>query len=113
MVDLNPWFVVLGEPPTTSVAQWQVAAGGERSLAIFSSQQRALQYAVEFCAPPVRTLQLEQHGLIQLLAECYQQGTRYAALDPDGSSSRQMFVLRDVLRAARTFLKNAKSTSYL
>lgn len=110
MIDLEPWLVFLGEPPTVSVALWQVAEGGELSLALFSSQGRAEQYADEFCPGSARVLQLERNGLIQLLAETYQQGTRYAALDPDGCSSRQMFVLRDVLLAARAMLKETKDT---
>ena len=110
MVDLDPWIVVVGEPPKTTIAVWQIAAGDELSIALFSSPARAEQYASQFCQPPCRALQFTQQQLIQLLADSYQQGTRYAALDPDGNSSRQLFVLRDVLVAARDLLKNSKNS---
>ncbi len=111
MVELEPWVIVTGKPPETSIATWQVAGGQDCSLAIFSSEANAAAYAEEYCPPSANVLQLSERKLIQLFVTCYEQGTRFAALDPDGTNARQMFVLRDVLAAARAALKNSQEQS--
>jgi hypothetical protein len=108
MVDLEPWIIVIGEPPTTSLAMWQVAGQKVASLPIFSAETRARAYALLHCPSPNHVRQMSHKDLIRLLADCYQHGIRYAALDPDGAGCRQMFDVREVLIAAREFLKNSK-----
>lgn len=109
MVELEPWIIVIGEPPATSLSMWQAAGQTAPALAVFSSDTRAGTYALLHCSRPNQVHQVTDKALIQLLADCYQQGTRYAALDPDGAECRQMFELRDVLIAAREFLKNSQT----
>jgi hypothetical protein len=110
-IDLEPWLVVLGEPPNTSVAMWQLTQTGESLIALFSSRERASEYAERSCSHPNSFLKVEQTALIRVLADSYRQGVRHAALDPTQTSARQLFVLRDVLTAARRFLRETRDVS--
>lgn len=110
-IDLEPWLVVLGEPPDTSVAMWQLAQTSESAVALFSTRENASNYAERHCSPSSSILQLDHTALIRLLADSYQQGARHAALDPTETSTRQVFVLRDVLTAARRFLRETRDVS--
>ena len=46
-------------------------------------------------------MQFNELQTLRVLLAGYQQGLRYAALDPNSTTARQLFVLRDVLKAAR------------
>ena len=108
-IDLEPWLIVQGTPPDTSIASWRIEQDGAAAVAFFSSEERAADYAQLNCPQPHSLVQFDQHALIRLLADCFRQGSRYAALDPTASQARQLFVLRDVLTAARSMLQNSRT----
>lgn len=110
-IDLEPWLVILGETPSTSVAMWQLAESGESVIAMFSSRELASEYAELNCTQSAAAIQLDHTALIRLLADSYRQGARHAALDPTETTARRLFVLRDVLTAARRFLSESRDAA--
>lgn len=134
--ELEPWVIVThtgaGEV-ASQLAEWRIA--GEKSqsaLALFSDRELAERYAQQFCsssatptatptattaassAVPPATYRIEQFTALQLvavLAECYRLGIRCAALNPGRESAQQLFVLRDVLTAARERLRSGAGLS--
>lgn len=113
--ELEPWVIVTqcGQDATTSqLAVWRI--GGEQAqsaLALFSDRAGAEHYAQQFCssAATPATYRIEQFTSLQLvavLAECYRLGMRCAALNPGAESAQRLFVLRDVLTAARQQLRS-------
>ena len=103
--ELEPWVVLLGEGAGASLALWRMQDRQQDTLAMFSERQLAEAYADTHCPLPWQPQQLKKISLIQVLADCYEQGLRYATLNPTRDSARQIFVLREVLRAARESLK--------
>jgi hypothetical protein len=88
---------------------------GELALAIFSSRARAEEYqqlssSAELEGGQSELVQLAETQLLQVLMSGYRQGMRYAALDPGSNTARQIFVLRDVLRAAQQKLRGQTET---
>lgn len=78
------------------------------ALALFTEQVAAERYAEQYCANTATSFQVMQFSSIELLsvlAECYREGMRYAALNPSGTATQQLFILRDVLSAAQTQLR--------
>jgi hypothetical protein len=88
---------------------------GELALAIFSSRAKAEEYqqlsaSAESDGVRTQLVQLAETQLLQVLMAGYRQGMRYAALDPSSNTARQIFVLRDVLRAAQHKLRGQTET---
>jgi hypothetical protein len=88
---------------------------GELALAIFSSRAKAEEYQqlsslAESDGARTQFVQLAETQLLQVLMAGYRQGMRYAALDPSNHTARQIFVLRDVLRAAQHKLRGQTET---
>jgi hypothetical protein len=100
MVDLEPFCIFIGHSPR-SVAFWQPQATGQPALALFSTAEKAHDYATEQGYAEVAVIQLRELELVKLLVELFSQGISHAALDPDPTSARSLFDLRQVLRAAR------------
>lgn len=131
--ELSPWVIVQGDGPTGSIALWRIdsfpapatcqpgshspeglsarrAEGefkqGELAVAMFSSFERADAYRSDQPTAS-RIVQLDRIGLLRMLLAASQQGLLYAALDPGQHHARQLFVVRDVLKAARAQLRPA------
>lgn len=106
---------LLSSPPASATLQHPVrpqstespissAFDAQHALALFSDHTAAEQYAERHCTERSRDLRVTQFNSLQLvsvLVECYRAGMRYAALNPGGTSAQQIFVLRDVLAAAK------------
>ncbi len=119
--ELNPWLILLDEGTQTRLALWRIADHGDESglekesaqenaaLAIFSDVEQAKQYADKHCPPGARAIQFDESQLIRVMASSFQNGIRYAALNPAESTARQLFVLRDVLRSAKERLKSRQT----
>ncbi len=106
MVDLEPYCVFIGREPRT-VAFWKPQATGQPALALFSTADKAQAYAADQAYAEADVLHLREIELVKLLAELFAQGISHAALDPDHTSARSLFDLRQVLRAARERLASA------
>ncbi|MCA9192355.1 MAG: hypothetical protein KDB03_11355 [Planctomycetales bacterium] len=108
--ELEPWLIIQGQVPNTSVAMWRIEHGSHTSLAMFSERHLAEDYATENCDGDAHVIQLRSTELVKLMATCFGEGVRFATLDPKRGSARQVFILRDILRAARASLvSNFKS----
>lgn len=111
--ELSPWAVVKNDGQAEeSLALWRISlpstdrspamGTGELALAIFSSRENADEYcSSNDLLERNRLVRFDEHQTLRVLLNCYQQGIRYAALDPNSTMARQVFVLRDVLKAAR------------
>ena len=111
--ELEPWVIVTQSGPDEATAQlalWRIdGAQAETALALFSEGAAAERYAQQFCSENSLSYRIEQFTSLQLvavLAECYRQGMRCAALNPGHESAQQLFVLRDVLTAAKLRLRS-------
>lgn len=94
------------------VCTWRVHDTGEEALAMFSTQALATSYAEAHCAQEYRIVQMNKIKLARLLADSFRQQMKYAALDPQADSVRQLFVIRDLLAAARDqFSEQQRPTS--
>lgn len=118
--ELEPWVIVTQSGPdeaTSQLAVWRLAGEHAQSaLALFSDRQAAEHYAQQFCSAATelvaasvsyRVEQFTSLQLVAVLAECYRLGMRCAALNPSGDSAQQLFILRDVLLAAKLQLRSA------
>ncbi len=109
--EIEPWLVVLGESEQGSLAMWRLsgematrlnlAPGAERTLAMFSTEQHASDYADKNCSGTKRIVQVDRTRLLSVMVDCFRQGIRYATLNPGDSTAHSLFVLRDVLSAAK------------
>ena len=111
--ELSPWAVVKDDGQAEeSLALWRISlpstdqspamGTGELALAIFSSREKAEAYCSSNENVGLnRLVQFDEQQTLRVLLTGYQQGIRYAALDPNSTMARQVFVLRDVLKAAR------------
>lgn len=102
--ELEPWLIVMGSSPNTTLALWRIEARKEESVAIFSSRALSETYAKEHCSQPFELLHMDQTRLIRVFADCFQRGIQFATLNPSNATAQQIFVLRDVLKAARAAL---------
>ena len=105
-VELDPWLVVLGSAAEGSLAMWRLAdeklpADEQITVALFSTEQRANDYAEKCCDAPCRVIQVDRTRFLSLMVDCFRQGIRYATLNPGDSTAQSLFVLRDVLSAAK------------
>ncbi len=110
-LELSPWAVVNEDDADGSLALWRISVpragasreveSGELALAIFSTRDKAEEYSTLSGSPSARIVHFDEMQTLQVLMAGYQQGIRYAALDPGMDAARQIFVLRDVLKAAR------------
>ena len=130
--ELLPWIILEHRPPTGGAAEvvlWQLAASPPASagqalqsapaaaapgdafpaIALFSQSSAADEYRQQHCSADARVVRLDSLQTVRLLVAAYQQGVRYAALDPSPLGTRQVFVLRQVLVAAQRELAALKS----
>lgn len=120
--ELEPWLVVLGDDEHGSLAMWRLNndaspakaltqsspdAVAQLTVAMFSDQQRALDYADKCCSGAARIVQVDRTRFLSLMVDCFRQGIRYATLNPGDSTAQSLFVLRDVLSAAKQELSKA------
>jgi hypothetical protein len=110
--ELEPWLVFFHSEVESYVALWRIdGTAGEpthlESLALFSDQESATLYASQTCRPNTtwRVQQLPSLDLIRILISCYTRGVKYAVLNPQEGRAQQVFILRDVLKAARIRLR--------
>lgn len=111
-VELDPWLVVLGEAANGSLAMWRLgderlSADEQLTVALFSTEQRANDYAEKCCQAPRRVVQVDRTRFLSLMVDCFRQGIRYATLNPGDSTAQSLFVLRDVLGAAKRELSKS------
>jgi hypothetical protein len=111
-VELDPWLVVLGSASNGSLAMWQLAddklpTDAQLTVALFSTEQRANDYAEKCCEAPRRAVQVDRTQFLSLMVDCFRQGIRYATLNPGDSTAQSLFVLRDVLSAAKRQLSKS------
>lgn len=111
--ELSPWGIVIEAGKLEeSLALWRISlpplanplpgnALGQLALAIFSSREKAEEYCTANNLLRTRLVQFDELQTVRVLLAGYQQGMRYAALDPGSSTAKQLFVLRDVLKAAK------------
>ncbi|MEZ6134412.1 MAG: hypothetical protein R3C53_05825 [Pirellulaceae bacterium] len=103
-MELQPWLIFSGKGPDATIATWQIAHIETPAIAMFTSESHAHEYAQAHCVETSRILQLDPTRFIRVLVEAYRAGSRYAAVDPHAESARQVFVLREVLTAAKRVL---------
>lgn len=108
--ELDPWLIVLGEASKGSLAMWRLADAKvppdeQLTVALFSTEQRATDYAEKCCYAPSRVIQVDRTRFLGLMVDCFRQGIRYATLNPGDSTAQSLFVLRDVLSAAKRGLR--------
>jgi hypothetical protein len=111
-VELDPWLVVLGDTADGSLAMWRLAdeklpADEQLTVALFSTEQRANDYAEKCCDAPQQVVQVDRTRFLSLMVDCFRQGIRYATLNPGDSTAQSLFVLRDVLSAAKRELSKS------
>ena len=106
-MELTPWIVLLGEGETVTSALWQIQQLATPAIALFSDESQAIHYNELHCHAAGRVLQLERTAVIRLLMEVFRQGVHYAALNPTETGARQLFVIREVLQAARSELSSS------
>lgn len=93
------------------VCTWRVRDTGDEALAIFSTQALATTYAETHCTQEYRIVQTDKIQLARLLADSFREQMKYAALDPQADSVRQLFVIRDLLAAARDQFSQQRPSS--
>jgi len=111
-VELDPWLVVLGSASDGSLAMWRLAdeklpVDEQLTIALFSTEKRANDYAEKCCEAPHRVFQVDRTRFLSLMVDCFRQGIRYATLNPGDSTAQSLFVLRDVLSAAKRELSKS------
>jgi hypothetical protein len=108
--ELEPWIIVSGDE---QVAVWRIQDNQQDSqrdaLALFSDRDYAQSYAQNHCCEPWRVVQCSDTHLIRLLADSFQQGIVLATLNPGETTTSQVFVLRDVLKAAKAQLERQRT----
>jgi hypothetical protein len=109
-VELEPWLILLGTEDNRSLALWRLESRQEDTLALFSDLRRAEAYAQCYCQPCSEVYRFDRNQFISVLVDCFRQGIRLATLDPSDSAARQVFSIRDVLKAARVRLENERQT---
>jgi hypothetical protein len=109
-IELEPWVIVIGEGVDSAIGLWRIDGQEQPSIAVFSDAGLASEYAQKHYHHSWQVKQLKGRPLIQFLVESFRQGCQYAALDPSAESSRQIFVIREVLKAARQSLLGSTST---
>ncbi len=107
-IELEPWLIVLGQGADSALALWRLDDQQGDALAVFSNEVTAETYAGQNCGDVYRVVQLRELALIRTLADCFGQGIRYATLDPGPSRAQRVFVIRDVLLAARQRLSDQR-----
>ncbi len=95
--EIEPWLVVVDD----QVAFWQLSEPPAAALALFSDQAQAQAYVHGLNNPNCQVRQPSRRELLGLMISCYQQQVAYAVLDPNTTSARRIFQLREVLKAAR------------
>lgn len=103
--EIQPWLVVIGSSAATRLAMWQIGETQKPALALFSNSERATQYAIAHIDEEFQVTQPARTALLTIMIECYRGQMEHAVLDPDSSSAKRVFVLRDVLKAAREELR--------
>jgi hypothetical protein len=123
--DLQPYFIFTGSSPAlwriseqkslpnvmadASVLPTETPASGTIAIAIFSREQVAKEYQTVHGLTSSRIVRPETIEAISILAACWEQGVRFAVLDPFHHSGKQLFDLREVLKRIRQDLANQRS----
>lgn len=107
--ELEPWIVVANVAGDTVLQLWEVTELNEKALAIFSEEQLANDYAQATKLDDFQVLRFDQASMLKALIQCYSDGIKYLALNPSQSDVAKMFVVKDVLRAAKQQLSNEQS----
>lgn len=105
-MELEPWILILGEAPETSIATWSPDDSASPAIALFSTRARADSYAEQHCPDAFSSVQLQRPELLQVLIDAYRNEMRHAVLDPSATQAGQLFRLDQVLKAAKEELRN-------
>ncbi len=105
-MELEPWILILGEAPETSLATWSPDGLASPAIALFSTRAKAEHYAERHCPDAFSSVQLQRPELLQVLIDAYRNEMRHAVLDPSASQAGQLFQLDQVLKAAKEELRN-------
>lgn len=103
--ELQPWFILTGENSDASVTLWRLEQNEEPCVALFSNEESAAGYAESFCQPEFMIKQFDRPAMLRIFVEAFKSGIEHAALDPQASTTRRIFRLRDVLKAAKSQLR--------
>lgn len=99
--ELHPQLLYRTEDGQARFATWALA-GGQESLAIFTTIDTAEKYRAELPAGDGwTTFQPPRDKLLTILEACQASGIRHAALDPLGGAARTLFDISQVLAAGR------------
>ncbi len=103
--ELQPWIVVWTSDETAgtsegSVAVWKMQHNDQAALAFFSTEEHANRYGIQV-SQDYSTARPSRTQLLQLMIDSFRSGILYAVLDPSPLGARQVFDLRQVLKAAR------------
>ncbi|GAB5406466.1 MAG: hypothetical protein Aurels2KO_46970 [Aureliella sp.] len=104
--ELSPWIAVSNQDGQQQVALWQVRDSDQQAIALFSTEDKAKQYAQSVQLATHQIVQLDQIAVVRLLVDAHHSGHKFAALDPTEESVRSLFNIADVLRSARDTLKS-------
>ena len=107
--ELQPWIVCLHAPQSDpfapanahSLAMWRLNDNDEPALALFSEQTSAEVYARQLGEQAYQVLQPTRTAMLSIMIECFQGNIMLAVLDPNATTARRIFKLRDVLKAAK------------
>ena len=94
-VELNPWLVVLGDAADGTLAMWRLSeeklsTEEQLTVALFSTEQRANDYAEKCCGAPRRVIQVDRTRFLSLMVDCFRQGIRYATLNPGDATAQSL-----------------------
>lgn len=105
--EIEPWVIVAECDDDQSLAMWRLSENDQPSLALFSSAELAQGYARAQVAAPWKITQPSRSDLLRVMIECYRKKIELAVLDPDGTTAKRIFMLRDVLKAARDEMRSS------
>lgn len=106
--ELQPWVILEGDSDSTRLALWRMEQDDAEAIALFSDEQLAKSYAEENCGPSFNVRRLERIAMVRVFADAYRSGIQYATLNPTSQNARQIFIIKDVLAAARTDLDSER-----
>lgn len=107
-VELEPWILAAQLAGESSLQLWEIAELQQNALAIFSDEQKASEYARSVGLVDYQVLQAQQPMFLKILIECHEQEIKHVALNPSGSEVSRLFVIKDLLQAAKQQLRNQK-----
>lgn len=106
-VQLEPWILLSQENP----ACWRLEDGRE-AIALFSSEDAARRYAIAAELDASDCIQPPPTALVRILVQCVEADISTGVLDPQGSTARRVFDLREVLRRVREDLRDGRPLAF-